>query len=264
MRSMLRCPIAILLLAASPSVSGAQSSLGAAWDAVGSILQAPGTLTGGYYRYNLPRRDITLHMGDVTVSPSLALGAWAGFSGTPAGAMIMGDLVLTNAGDRKIQVIKTVRELTDLGLREAKDIVDAAGHGPPRALIARGLTLDEANRWADAVARSGGWAELLPTSVGGLSTGVATPSAGPVGSAALVAGSRYDLYLLDTGSRKIQVIKEVRELTALGLKEAKDIADGASRQWPQLVARGLDASLVEQWARVFTNAGASVEARPAG
>lgn len=94
---MSRCITAMLLTAASPCTSGAQSSMGAPWDSVGNILQAPGTLTGGYYRYNLPRRDITLHMGDVTVSPSLALGAWAGFSGTPAAAMIMGDLVLTNA-----------------------------------------------------------------------------------------------------------------------------------------------------------------------
>ena len=89
--------LALLLTVATAHASGAQSSLKAAWDSVGSILQAPGTLTGGYYRYNLPRRDITLRMGDVTVSPSLALGAWAGFSGTPTGAMMMGDLVLTGA-----------------------------------------------------------------------------------------------------------------------------------------------------------------------
>jgi hypothetical protein len=73
--------LALLLTAASPYAASAQSTLGAAWDSVGSTLQAPGTLTGGYHRYNLPRRDITLRMGDVTVSPSLALGAWAGFGG---------------------------------------------------------------------------------------------------------------------------------------------------------------------------------------
>jgi len=97
MTSMSRCLIAMLLTAVSPYVTRAQSAPGTSWDTVGSILQAPGTLTGGYHRYNLPRRDITLRMGDVTVSPSLALGAWAGFSGTSTGAMIMGDLVLTNA-----------------------------------------------------------------------------------------------------------------------------------------------------------------------
>ena len=97
MTSIHRCVTAMLLVAASPYVSTAQAPLGGAWDSVGSTLQAPGTLTGGYYRYNLPRRDITLRMGDVTVAPALALGAWAGFSGTPSGAMMMGDLVLTSA-----------------------------------------------------------------------------------------------------------------------------------------------------------------------
>jgi Domain of Unknown Function (DUF1259). len=97
MMSKSRCVLAALLVAGSPYVSSAQSGLGAAWDSVGIALHAPGTLTGGYYRYNLPRRDITLHIGDVTVSPALALGAWAGFAGKPSDAMVMGDLVLTNA-----------------------------------------------------------------------------------------------------------------------------------------------------------------------
>lgn len=97
MRSTSRCLSLALIVALSPSVLSAQASAAAAWDSVGSILQTPGTLTGGYHRYNLPRRDITLHLGDVTVAPSLALGAWAGFSGAPAAAMAMGDLVLTAA-----------------------------------------------------------------------------------------------------------------------------------------------------------------------
>ena len=97
MNSMSRCLLAVLLAAASPNVLSAQSDLGVVWDSVGSILQAPGTLTGGYRRYNLPRRDITLRVGDVTVAPSLALGAWAGLGGTPTDAAMMGDLVLTNA-----------------------------------------------------------------------------------------------------------------------------------------------------------------------
>jgi hypothetical protein len=45
--------------------------------------------------YNLPRRDITLKVSDVTVAPALALGAWAGFGGAPEDAVMMGDLVLT-------------------------------------------------------------------------------------------------------------------------------------------------------------------------
>jgi len=75
----------------------AQAPLGAVWDSVATMLRAPGVSTGGYFRYNLPRRDITLRIGDVTVSPALALGSWAGFSGDPLDATVMGDLVLTAA-----------------------------------------------------------------------------------------------------------------------------------------------------------------------
>ena len=89
--------VAASLAVAKPGAARAQAPLGATWDSVGAVLKAPGAFTGGYYRYNLPRRDITLHLGDVTVSPALALGAWAGFGGTPSQAMVMGDLVLTNA-----------------------------------------------------------------------------------------------------------------------------------------------------------------------
>jgi hypothetical protein len=62
---------------------------------VGKILKTSGVATGGYYRYGWPRRDITLRIGDVTVSPALALGAWAGFAGEPSAVTVMGDLVLT-------------------------------------------------------------------------------------------------------------------------------------------------------------------------
>ncbi len=86
------CPL--ICLATAPLAAGAQSPP-TPWDSVSRILQASGTAGGGYYRYNLPRRDITLRVGDVTVAPALALGSWAGFSGEPRDATVMGDLVLT-------------------------------------------------------------------------------------------------------------------------------------------------------------------------
>jgi hypothetical protein len=86
----------LLVLNALPGFASAQSSLGAPWDSVGRILKTSGALTGGYYRYGWPRRDLTLRIGDVTVSPALAHGAWAGFSGDPTDATMMGDLVLTS------------------------------------------------------------------------------------------------------------------------------------------------------------------------
>lgn len=72
-----------------------QATLGTPWDSVGRILKAPGTAMSGYYRYNMPRRDLSVRVGDVTVAPGLALGAWAGFSGPANDATMMGDLVVT-------------------------------------------------------------------------------------------------------------------------------------------------------------------------
>ena len=66
----------------------------APWAEVGRRLQTSETPSPGYHRYNLPRRDITLMLGDVKVGTALALGSWAGFAGDASNAMAMGDLVL--------------------------------------------------------------------------------------------------------------------------------------------------------------------------
>ena len=88
--------LTVLTLGAANADASAQTPLGVPWDSVGRILQTSGSATGGYYRYTWPRRDLTLRIGDVTVAPALALGAWAGFSGDAADATVMGDLVLTS------------------------------------------------------------------------------------------------------------------------------------------------------------------------
>ncbi len=97
-----------LTLAAVAAAQG-QGGQAAAWDSVGRILKTPAVLTGGYYRYNFPRRDLTLRIGDVTVAPALALGAWAGFGGDPADATMMGDLVLTS-GELKPVLAELTRQ----------------------------------------------------------------------------------------------------------------------------------------------------------
>ena len=66
----------------------------------------------------------------------------------------------------------------------------------------------------------------------------AAPAAGGAGAAAAPAAeeqTEFDVVLKDAGAKKIQVIKVVRELTGLGLKEAKDMVDGA----PQTVRSGV-------------------------
>jgi hypothetical protein len=60
----------------------------------------------------MPRRDLTVRIGDVTVSPALALGAWAGFSGTPDATM-MGDLVVT-AEELKPVLAELTRQRVDV------------------------------------------------------------------------------------------------------------------------------------------------------
>lgn len=101
--------LSVCVIVGFPVLAKSQTSLSAPWDSVGRILKTSGSLTGGYYRYGWPRRDITLRIGDVTLSPALALGAWAGFSGDPAAATMMGDLVLTS-GELKPVLAELARQ----------------------------------------------------------------------------------------------------------------------------------------------------------
>ena len=103
----------IVLVAFGSQIALGQTPAGAAWDSVAQILQAPASATGGYYRYGLPRRDVTLKIGDVTVAPALALGGWAGFSGEPTDATVMGDLVLL-AGEVKPALAELARQRLDV------------------------------------------------------------------------------------------------------------------------------------------------------
>ncbi len=85
---------ALLLMVAA--AAHAQSTPPTPWQEIGRVLQTRDAFASGYHRYNLPRRDLTLSVGDVTVAPALALGAWAGFSGDPNDATMMGDLIVTS------------------------------------------------------------------------------------------------------------------------------------------------------------------------
>jgi hypothetical protein len=95
LRSLVAAIAASACITALPTAAArAQDASNAAWAEVGRILGTSETATGGYHRYDLPRRDLTVRMGDVTVAPAIALGAWAGFDGSPSDATMMGDLVL--------------------------------------------------------------------------------------------------------------------------------------------------------------------------
>ncbi|WEV77955.1 50S ribosomal protein L7/L12 [Janibacter cremeus] len=67
--------------------------------------------------------------------------------------------------------------------------------------------------------------------------------------------SEFDVILASAGDKKIQVIKEVRALTSLGLKEAKDLVDGA----PKAVVENVDKEAAEKAKEALEGAGATVE-----
>ncbi|MGA7764502.1 MAG: 50S ribosomal protein L7/L12 [Candidatus Binataceae bacterium] len=86
---------------------------------------------------------------------------------------------------------------------------------------------------------------------------VAVAAAGPAAGAAAPAPEKDEFTVMLTGSgeKKIQVIKVVRELTGLGLKEAKDLVDGA----PKAVKEGVSKAEAEEVQKKLVEAGATVE-----
>ncbi|OGT94098.1 MAG: 50S ribosomal protein L7/L12 [Gemmatimonadetes bacterium GWC2_71_9] len=88
---------------------------------------------------------------------------------------------------------------------------------------------------------------------------VAPAAAAPAGGAAPAAAeeeqSEFAVVLKETGAKKIQVIKVVRELTGLGLKEAKDLVDGA----PGTVKEGVSKADAQTWKAKLEEQGATVE-----
>ncbi len=85
----------------------------------------------------------------------------------------------------------------------------------------------------------------------------AAPAAGGdgAGAAAVEEKDEFDVVLVSAGAQKIQVIKEVRGLTSLGLKEAKDLVDGA----PANVLEAVEKEVADKAKETLEAAGATVE-----
>jgi large subunit ribosomal protein L7/L12 len=91
----------------------------------------------------------------------------------------------------------------------------------------------------------------------GVSAAAMAAPAGAAGPAAAVAEEKteFTVQLLEAGANKVQVIKAVRELTGLGLKEAKDLVDGA----PKAVKEGIAKADADAAKKKLEDAGAKVE-----
>lgn len=84
---------------------------------------------------------------------------------------------------------------------------------------------------------------------------VAGPAAGGGGGAAAAEKTNFDVVLKSPGANKLQIVKLVKELTGLGLKEAKDMVDGA----PKTIKEGLPKDEAENLKKQLVEAGAEVE-----
>lgn len=109
----------------------------------------------------------------------------------------------------------------------------------------KGLSVLELNELVKALEEEFG--------VSAAAVAVAGPAAG--GAAAAEEKTEFDVVLTEVGANKIQVIKAVREATGLGLKEAKEIVDGA----PSTVKEAMPTADAEALKEALTAAGATVE-----
>ncbi len=116
----------------------------------------------------------------------------------------------------------------------------------------QGLTLLEASQLVKLLE------EKLGVSAAAASVAVAAPAAGG-GAAAAPAEEKteFTVVLTAVGANKINVIKAVREVTSLGLKEAKDLVDGA----PKPIKEGVNKDEAESIKKKFVDAGATVEVK---
>jgi len=112
------------------------------------------------------------------------------------------------------------------------------------------LTLMEASELKKALEEKFGVTAAAPVMMAGVAAG-ATAGAAP----AVEEKTEFDVNLVSSGAQKINVIKVVRAATGLGLKEAKDLVDGA----PKVVKEALSKADAEKLKKELEDAGATVE-----
>jgi len=99
--------------------------------------------------------------------------------------------------------------------------------------------------------------EKFGVSAAAAAVAVAAPAAGGAAAAPVEEKTEFTVTLLEAGANKVNVIKAVRELTSLGLKEAKDLVDGA----PKPIKEGINKADAEAAKKKLEDAGAKVEVK---
>ena len=99
--------------------------------------------------------------------------------------------------------------------------------------------------------------EKFGVSAAAAAVAVAAPAGGGAAAAPVEEQTEFTVVLAETGANKVNVIKAVRELTGLGLKEAKDLVDGA----PKPVKEGVNKADAEAAKKKLEEAGAKVQVK---
>ena len=115
----------------------------------------------------------------------------------------------------------------------------------------KGLSLLEASQLVKSLEETFGVSAAAATAV------AAAPAGGGGAAAAVEEQTEFSVILTGAGANKINVIKVVREVTSLGLKEAKDLVDGA----PKPIKEGVNKDEAETIRKKFVEAGATVEVK---
>ena len=135
-------------------------------------------------------------------------------AGTNASTGSTLDVILANTGAAKLQVVKAVKEILGLGLKEAKELVDGAP-----SVIGDGVSFATASALKSYLEDVGGLVDIKPHSSRRSVASVAT----------------YSVVLSVVGAEVLMAVKVVKEACGLGLKEAKDLVDKA----PSVLREGI-------------------------
>ncbi len=102
-------------------------------------------------------------------------------------------------------------------------------------------------------------AELVKVLENKFGVSAAAPVAVAAAAAPVEEKTSFDVVLKEVGAQKIEVIKAVRDVTAKGLKESKDLVDAAAAGTAQMIKEGVKKEEADEIAKKFTTAGAKVE-----
>ena len=135
MNRIVTCIVALLTVVLCASASATDTD----WSRVDQALGKKGTdQPGGVHKYGLPRSDLSVTVDGVAIKPALALGSWLAFQPAGEGAMVMGDLVLTDAEispvmQRLIQGGVQITAIHNHLLRTSVPVfyMHVGGHGDP-------------------------------------------------------------------------------------------------------------------------------------